>query len=212
MQIAGELDIVVEFSNGPDAATQAILQAISQLKGEMRDMDMQIGNKNQQLVLLQGEAAEKKELAAQIKRQEDLKARIQKVESLFDRSEATVFRQGDTIVLRVIGLAFDSGKSTIDTSNFDLLAKVIEAINTFPRATIDVEGHTDSFGSDASNLTLSQARAESVRSYLLANLAMNPAAMRSFGFGESRPVANNETKEGRAKNRRIDLLIKPNIR
>lgn len=212
MQIAGELDIVVEFSEGPDKATAAILQAISQLKGEMRDMDMQIGNKNQQLVLLQGEAAEKKELAAQIKRQEDVKARIQKVESLFDRSEATVFRQGDTIVLRVIGLAFDSGKSTIDTSNFDLLAKVIESISTFPRATIDVEGHTDSFGSDASNLTLSQARAESVRSYLLANLPMNPATMRSFGYGENRPVANNETKEGRAKNRRIDLLIKPNIR
>lgn len=212
MQIAGELDIVVDFSNGQDAAAQAIMQAIGHLKGEMRDMDMQIGNKNQQLVLLQGEAAEKKQLAAQIRRQEELKASIQRVSKMFDRSEATVLRQDDTIVLRVIGLAFDSGKSTIDTRNFELLGKVISAINAFPRATIDVEGHTDSFGSDASNLTLSQARSESVRSYLLASMPINPTSIRSFGYGESRPVANNETKEGRSKNRRIDLLIKPVIR
>ncbi len=66
------------------------------------------------------------------------------------------------------------------------------------------------FVGDATNLELSQARAEAVREYLLANMRDLPASdVESVGYGESRPVANNETVEGRAKNRRIDVVIRP---
>jgi outer membrane protein OmpA-like peptidoglycan-associated protein len=72
-----------------------------------------------------------------------------------------------------------------------------------------VEGHTDSYGSDASNLNLSQERADAVKAYLLANMSMDPSRIEAIGYGESKPIANNETAEGRAKNRRIEIVIHP---
>ena len=72
-----------------------------------------------------------------------------------------------------------------------------------------MEGHTDAFGSDAQNLSLSRSRAESVVQHLLASMAVAPINLRSVGYGESRPVANNETEEGRKRNRRIDVVIQP---
>ncbi len=73
-----------------------------------------------------------------------------------------------------------------------------------------MEGHTDAFGSDETNLMLSQERADAVRKYLLANMRdLSREDVGAVGFGESRPVANNETAEGRAKNRRIDVVIRP---
>jgi outer membrane protein OmpA-like peptidoglycan-associated protein len=77
----------------------------------------------------------------------------------------------------------------------------------FPESKISIEGYTDSFGGDAQNLILSQKRADAVTEYLLANTSLDKAMIDSKGFGETNPIANNETKEGRAKNRRIDLII-----
>ena len=68
---------------------------------------------------------------------------------------------------------------------------------------------SDAFGSDALNLDLSQRRADAVHEYLLANAPISPADLTSLGYGESRPVANNETEDGRRKNRRIDVVIYP---
>jgi outer membrane protein OmpA-like peptidoglycan-associated protein len=105
---------------------------------------------------------------------------------------------------------FATGSSQIETEYFALLRKVQDAIRVFPGSSIVVEGHTDSFGSDETNLTLSQQRAEAVRAYLLANMRdLPPDDIEPVGLGESRPVANNETVEGRAKNRRIDVVIRP---
>ena len=71
-----------------------------------------------------------------------------------------------------------------------------------------VEGHTDSFGSDASNNDLSQRRADAVRAYLLSQTGLPENRIAAIGYGESRPIATNDTAEGRAKNRRIDLVIR----
>ncbi len=81
---------------------------------------------------------------------------------MFTPAEARVFREGDNIILRLTGLTFDSGKSQIKPESFDLLAKVEKAIDVFPRSELIIEGHTDSFGSDDANQSLSQERAESV--------------------------------------------------
>jgi outer membrane protein OmpA-like peptidoglycan-associated protein len=72
-----------------------------------------------------------------------------------------------------------------------------------------VEGHTDSHGSDQTNLSLSQQRAMAVRGYLMNSMALNPQLITAVGYGESQPVANNETPEGRRRNRRIDIRIQP---
>ena len=101
------------------------------------------------------------------------------------------------------------GKSTIQPEYFSLLKKVVEAFQIYPKATITVEGHTDSYGSDAANQKLSTKRADAVREYLLASGNIEPTLVRATGFGETKPIASNETKEGRRKNRRIDIVIHP---
>jgi OmpA-OmpF porin, OOP family len=87
------------------------------------------------------------------------------------------------------------------------MKKVQQALTRFPDATIVVEGHTDANGSDSANLILSQDRADAVKQYLVSQLGANAEKVSSIGYGEARPVATNETPAGRARNRRIDLVI-----
>jgi outer membrane protein OmpA-like peptidoglycan-associated protein len=72
-----------------------------------------------------------------------------------------------------------------------------------------VQGHTDSYGSDEQNLQLSNQRAEAVKQYLLANSNLDASRVEAFGYGESKPIASNETTEGRAANRRVEVVIHP---
>jgi outer membrane protein OmpA-like peptidoglycan-associated protein len=71
---------------------------------------------------------------------------------------------------------------------------------------VRIEGHTDATGNDDANMTLSKQRAESVKGYLTQH-GVSPAQLETAGFGASRPVADNETAEGRAQNRRTELVI-----
>ena len=146
---------------------------------------------------------------AGLKKREEFRKKTEKIERMFTREEAMVLRRGNDMILRMIGLTFDSGKSQIKTQNFYLINKVHKAINVFPGSRLVVEGHTDSFGSDDSNRQLSQRRAESVRQYVIGNMKIAPDKVSAVGYGEGKPVANNETPEGRRKNRRIDIVIKP---
>ena len=139
-----------------------------------------------------------------------LREQFAQVEKMFSSDEARVFRQGDSVILRLVGLNFDSGASQIKPQNFDLLAKVEKAIDVFPRSELIIEGHTDSHGGDDLNQTLSQERAESVQQYMINAMRIPTYRLIATGYGETRPVASNETESGRARNRRIDIVIKPN--
>jgi len=130
---------------------------------------------------------------------------------MFGRNEARVFREGDNVILRLVGLSFTSGNSEIKQEDFDLLAKVEKAIDVFPRSELIIEGHTDSFGGDTSNQRLSQERAESVQQYMINAMRIASYRLIATGFGETNPVANNETESGRSRNRRIDIVIKPKL-
>jgi outer membrane protein OmpA-like peptidoglycan-associated protein len=90
-----------------------------------------------------------------------------------------------------------------------LLSKVRKAINAFPECTVSILGHTDSYGSDEKNLQLSTERAEAAKQYLLANSNLAASRIDAVGYGESKPLANNETAEGRTINRRIEVVIHP---
>ena len=79
-------------------------------------------------------------------------------------------------------------------------------LQKYPDVKVEAEGHTDSSGADAYNMSLSQRRAEAVRDYLVQRGA-NAANLTARGFGESRPIADNATREGRAQNRRVTLRI-----
>ncbi|MDH3988767.1 MAG: OmpA family protein, partial [Gammaproteobacteria bacterium] len=158
-----------------------------------------------------GATVERAALIQRLEQEERVKAQFAQVEKMFARNEARVFREGDNIIVRLVGLTFDSGKSQIKQEDFDLLAKVEKAIDVFPRSELIIEGHTDSYGGDSSNQRLSQERAESVQQYMVNAMRIPSYRLIATGFGETNPVANNETESGRARNRRIDIIIKPNF-
>jgi outer membrane protein OmpA-like peptidoglycan-associated protein len=93
--------------------------------------------------------------------------------------------------------------------NYLLLSKVQKAVRTFGEPEVVIEGHTDTTGSTAVNELLSQQRADAVREYLIANQTVPEERVTSLGYGSIRPLASNATEEGRAINRRIDVIISP---
>lgn len=221
-QIAAALDVVATFDTGMDKPTAEILAYINAYQDSVRRMSQLLAERQQEVGILQERIAEmesqlggiekeKSALARRIEEQAKIREQFASVEKLFRREEAIVLRDGNDVILRLIGLNFAVGKSSIDPQYFALLTKVQQAIRTFPECTVTVEGHTDSYGSDEANLLLSQERAEAVRQYLLANMGLAPARIEAVGFGESKPIANNETPEGRTKNRRIEVVIHPHM-
>jgi outer membrane protein OmpA-like peptidoglycan-associated protein len=102
---------------------------------------------------------------------------------------------------------FDTGKATIQARSFGLLDDVAAAFAQNPDILkVEVAGHTDSQGADAANLTLSQKRADAVVAYLI-NKGIGPERLSPVGFGEGKPIASNETADGRAENRRVEFTI-----
>ena len=106
------------------------------------------------------------------------------------------------------GVTFDVGSATLKPQFRDTLDKIAASMTQYPDSLIDVYGHTDSTGSDAYNQTLSESRARTVADYLSMR-GVSAARVRSQGFGETMPVADNATDAGRAKNRRVEIKIVP---
>lgn len=120
-----------------------------------------------------------------------------------------VQRQDNNIVLTMPdAITFDFGQSTLKPQFYGVLGNLANTLNQFPDTRIQVAGHTDNIGSDASNLKLSQDRANSVRAYL-ASAGIAPQRMQAVGYGESRPIADNSTDYGRAQNRRVEITLIP---
>ncbi len=123
---------------------------------------------------------------------------------------ATVERVGEGIrVVFDTGLLFTTGSSTLTSNSRYNIQKLANILNKYEDTNIVIEGHTDSEGSESYNQRLSEQRAESVASLLR---AYNVSGMRisTVGYGETRPVASNETVEGRRLNRRVEVLIYAN--
>ena len=103
---------------------------------------------------------------------------------------------------------FDFDKATIRPDAAQALARLATVIRGFPSAQVLLEGHTDSMGNDAYNLSLSQRRAEAVKTWLTGKESLAAAPLKTQGFGESKPVASNDTEQGRQKNRRVTAVIR----
>ncbi len=221
-RIAGSFDVVAEFDGGYERTTGAILERIERfeaeygrVKFELSDRERRIRDLEKEVTSLESKLGGVSEERIAMQRRMDAEAKVRakfaQIERTFTREEARVMREGDDIIVRLVGLSFDVGKSVIDARYFGLLTKAQNAIRVFPESRVRVEGHTDSHGTDAANLKLSSERAQAVRQYLVANMGMDISRIEAVGYGESRPVATNETAEGRARNRRIDVVITPNL-
>ncbi len=226
-RIAAAMDVPVSFEAGLGEPTEAILRRWAEHEDNLQSLRSSLVERDQQIAVLEarvnevqeqvtalqgrlgGVEEQRSELARRIEEQARLRERFASVERMFTREEARVLREGNDVILRLTGLTFPVARSTIDPKYFTILTKVQQAIMIFPDCTVEIEGYTDSFGSDEANLQLSQERAEAVRQYLLANMAFSASRMEAVGHGETRPIASNETAEGRARNRRIDVVIHP---
>lgn len=120
-----------------------------------------------------------------------------------------VVRTGDNITLDMPGgVTFAFNSADLNAQFYPVLDKVAATLAEYDKTVIEVAGHTDSVGSDAYNQQLSERRATSVASYLTSH-GVKHARIVTLGAGEGHPVATNETEEGRAQNRRVEITIVP---
>lgn len=106
---------------------------------------------------------------------------------------------------------FDTGKSSIKPESESIIMQIIEMLKSNPDLTLSIEGHTDNSGNAKSNQTLSEERAKSVVAALVAQ-GIDAKRLSSAGFGQDKPIADNSTEEGKAKNRRVELVRKPELK
>jgi outer membrane protein OmpA-like peptidoglycan-associated protein len=201
--VAAELVAYIEDLRETAQQSQVDLEnsrtRIAELEEDIRDLDEQLG----------GVSEERVALVQRLEAEARLREQFETIEQLFTRDEARISREESSVVLRLVGLTFESGSATVASGYRTLLEKVQQAATIFPRAQLVIEGHTDSYGSDETNMALSQQRAEAVSAYLSGELGVPAFRMSAVGYGETRPIANNETVQGRERNRRIDIRIEP---
>lgn len=210
-----------------EAQLQSILGSIDALQEARESMAAKVSaqqtemeNMRKEIVALEGrtreERSEKERFAQEEKMTKERLAAERRFHQLFNEvrrqfgpTEAEVYKQGSALVIRLKTIQFPVGTAVIKSSNYALLSKVQQAIHTFGEPDVVIEGHTDSTGSDEANEHLSQKRAEAVREYFVANGTLTYEGIYPVGYGSARPLASNETAEGRAINRRIDIVITP---
>jgi OOP family OmpA-OmpF porin len=120
--------------------------------------------------------------------------------------------QNESKVLKDVfdNLTFETNKDVIKPASFPYLDELAETLKSAQNWTLKIIGHTDNVGKDAFNLDLSMRRANSVKKYLVEK-GVSDSIISTEGKGETMPIASNDTKEGRAKNRRVEFVItKPN--
>ena len=136
------------------------------------------------------------------KQERDLRARTA-------GTDVQVVRQGDDLLLNLpSGITFAYDSSTVQPQFRQTLDQVADVLSQYNQTYIDVYGHTDSNGSDAYNQTLSERRASAVAGYLTTH-GVQSARIGTRGFGETQPIASNDTDAGRAANRRVEIKIVP---
>jgi outer membrane protein OmpA-like peptidoglycan-associated protein len=111
------------------------------------------------------------------------------------------------ILFELEGIQFDFDKATLRPQSLPILDAAAEILKEYPDLRIEIQGHTCWMGSDEYNLRLSNARANSVLEYLTTKHMIDRARLVAKGYGESQPIADNETREGRERNRRVDFVI-----
>ena len=130
----------------------------------------------------------------------------------FDFLEGTgvrVVRVGNEITLSMpSNITFQTNSDVLSPDFLDIMHSVSLVLTEYDKTIIEIMGHTDSTGSEAYNLSLSERRARTVGNHLISK-GINPTRVLTAGFGEQYPIATNDTPEGRALNRRVELRLSP---
>ncbi len=154
----------------------------------------------------------KNELTEMERAKAELEDRLKK--EIADKDVQVSMAKDNLVITFVAEVLFDSGKADLKPASLQMIDKVAKVLtDTVPDLTVGIEGHTDNqpikYSGWKSNWELSTARALSVVHYLQDEKAVMPERLSAIGHGEYKPVASNDTKEGRAKNRRVEVVILP---
>lgn len=195
---------------------EGILTAIASSQQQRQDqqdeiaaLEATIDQLRVQIASLEGSTREERTARQKLAEERRFQKLFNQVQGVFGPDEAEVYKQGDRLIIRLKAMSFSVGQAVIEAKNYPLLSKVQRAIALFGEPQTIIEGHTDSTGSAAANLVLSQKRAEAVRAYLVANDTLPKEKIEAEGYGSERPLASDQTAAGRAINRRIDIVLIP---
>jgi outer membrane protein OmpA-like peptidoglycan-associated protein len=234
-RIAAEKQAMLERQQKAEADARAASDAEAQAKAQAEkdarkraqaEADRAVAEKAQaeaQLQQAQADAARAAALAEQQKAQAEAERQRQAAEEAIRQKEAMrqrllnqlnqVLETRDTdrgLVVSMPDVLFDSGSYTLKPAARERLARISGIVLAYPDLRLEIEGHTDSVGSDAYNQSLSEKRAASVRDYLVNNnVSINNVIAR--GFGKTRPVADNSTAAGRKLNRRVEMIVSGDV-
>lgn len=172
-------------------------QALQQAQGELSKTKEQLAVTGEQL------ASEKKAREAAEKRAKDAMDKLAVAAALAVREEPR-----GTVITLPGSVLFSSNQSALLPAAQEKLNHVASALKNQEDHKIVVEGHTDSQGTEASNLDLAERRATSVRDYLVSQ-GVAPDKISAVGIGQRRPVADNKSPDGRAQNRRVEIIVQP---
>jgi len=135
-----------------------------------------------------------------------------KLRQQLQSSGVSVTRNGDDIILNMpSNITFDTSASGVKSDFYAVLNSVVSVIKEFEKTAVDISGHTDSTGAASYNQELSQQRANSVGAYFTSQ-GVIPERIVATGYGESNPIAPNNTRNGRARNRRVEIKLSPIVR
>lgn len=189
----------------PMAMLQAVDSGVGRLVAERSALSQQMASEQDKMSQL---SEQHQELTAELQVRQEREARMETAKTMILPTEGELLvNAANDIVLRLSGLSFAAGKSEITDQHVSLLEKVKGIIELFPEARLVVEGHTDDRGDPAGNMTLSERRAFAVMQYLRQMMTIPSDRIRAIGYGSDKPIASQGSAEGRAKNRRIDILI-----
>jgi len=198
--LAEQLGILPDFSEGFTPLAEDMLAAVTALEADRMDLEADVA-------ALLIEVTELRKSTAELEPLKEIESKTKKVQSLYSPGEAEVAVTEGRLVVHLYEMSFAVGSAQIQPEDFDTLTKVKRTLRVFPGNAAVIEGHTDSTGDSDFNFDLSQRRADAVRAYLLSNMSRDESTVSAVGYGPSRPVADNSSEEGRAMNRRIDVVI-----
>lgn len=178
---------LVQRSETASKESSAYAAQLSQTQEKLEESASELQERERKLAELQAAA-------------ERAQAELRKMESM--REEA------GRLVISLSGVLFEAGGNELSALARGRLDTVAQALAAYDDRNIVVEGHTDDRGSDSTNQQLSQKRADAVRQYLESR-GVSAERMRSIGRGESEPIASNDSPEGRANNRRVEVIVEP---
>ncbi len=129
--------------------------------------------------------------------------------ALADSEAAAIRREGNLLAISLKGdVTFDTDSAIVNPGLYSEIDRIANILVKYPQTVIQVEGHTDSTGTESYNMELSARRAEAVKN-LLVQRGVDPARILTLAFGESTPIASNDTDYGRAQNRRVEIKVAP---